>query len=70
MIRDNEKDIIKKDSSTSQFEVICLHVSTMASSNVSLASIDIKATYLQSGPVKRHIYLRHPIECNGPREVV
>lgn len=61
--RDKDKDGIRKDSSTAQFDIIRLIASITASLNLSLASIDIKGAYLQSGPIKRDIYIRPPREC-------
>lgn len=68
--RNKEKDGIRKDSSTAKFDFIRLLVSIAACSNLSLASIDIKGAYLQSGLTKRDIYIRLPREYNGPRGVL
>ncbi len=65
--RDKEKNDIRKDSSTAQFDCIRLVLSIAAIFNFRLALADLKGSYLQSGPIKRDIFVRPPKEWNGDR---
>ena len=68
--RDNEKDNIRKDSSTAQLFVIRLLLSLATFLGFRIACADIKGAYLQSGPIRRDIYVRPPKEHRGPRGVL
>lgn len=68
--RDKDKEDIRKDSSTAQFNCIRLLLSIAAIFNFRLALADIKAAYLQSGPIKRDIYVRPPREWTGDRSLL
>lgn len=65
--RDDEKDDVRKDSSAAQFFAIrlVLYISTLLGFRLGMA--DIKGAYLQSGPIKRTIYVRPPREWRGAR---
>ena len=65
--RDNEKDNIRKDSSTAQFDVIRLLLAVATFVGMRLAMADIKGAYLQSGPIQRKIFVRPPREWRGER---
>ena len=65
--RDKEKDGIRKDSAAVQFPIIRLMLSIAALLGLRLGTIDITAAYLQSGPIKRIIYVRPPKEHRGQR---
>lgn len=65
--RDRLKDDVRKDSSTAQFDVIRLALSMAAGMNAVLGHVDIKGAYLQSGPIKRTIYVRPPRELGVER---
>lgn len=65
--RDDEKNDIRKDSSTAQLSTIRLLLSLVTFLGFRLTTADIKGAYLQSGPVKRDIYVRPPREWRGPR---
>lgn len=60
--RDTEKDNIRKDSATAQLGVIRLLLSVSTLLGLQLATADIKGAYLQSGPIKRTIFVRPPKE--------
>jgi len=65
--RDSEKDFIRKDSSTAQFNVIRLLFSIASLLGLRLAMADITGAYLQSGSIRRSIYVRPPAEWDGSR---
>ena len=60
--RDDDKDSIRKDSATAQLNIIRLLLSLVTFLGFRLATADIKGAYLQSGPIKRAIYVRPPRE--------
>lgn len=63
--RDSEKDEIRKDSSTAQFDVIRILLAAVTFMGMRLALADIKGAYLQSGSIQRDIYVRPPREWKG-----
>lgn len=65
--RDDEKDDVRKDSSVAQFFAIRLLLCISTLLGLRLAMADIKGAYLQSGPIKRTIYVRPPREWRGTR---
>lgn len=65
--RDTEKDNIRKDSSTAQFDVIRMLLAVCSFVGLRLAMADIKGAYLQSGPIKREVFVRPPREWLGTR---
>ena len=67
---DAEKDEIRKDLSTAQLFVIRLLLSIVTFLGFRLGMADIKGAYLQSGPVKREIYVRPPREWEGCRSTL
>ena len=64
---DTERNEICKEASTAQRFVIRLLLSLVTFLGFRLGIIDIKGAYLQSGPIKRAIYVRPPREWGGPR---
>lgn len=50
--RDDDKDSIRKDSTTAQLNIIRLLLFLVTFLGFRLATADIKGTYLQSGPIK------------------
>ncbi len=68
--RDKDKDGIRKDSAAAQFPTIRLMLSLSALMGFRVGTIDISAAYLQSGPIKREIFVRPPKEHNGRRGVI
>jgi Reverse transcriptase (RNA-dependent DNA polymerase) len=58
--RDEEKDTLRKDSSTAQSSVIRLFLAIAMRHKFSVASIDVVVTYLQSGPLPRRVFVRPP----------
>lgn len=60
--RDIEKEDIRKDSATAQFDVIRLMLTILTFLPFSIGLVDIKGAYLQSGPIRRDIYVRPPRE--------
>ena len=67
---DAEKDEIRKDSSTAQLFVIRLLLSIVTFLGFLLGMADIKGAYLQSGPIKREIYVRPLREWEGSRSTL
>ena len=67
---DNDKDSIRKDSSTAQFHVIRLLLSIATFIGLRLGTADISGAYLQSGPIKRTIFVRPPREWRGDRSKI
>ena len=65
--RDDEKDDIRNNPSTEQLNIIRLLLSLVIFLGFRLATADIKGAYLQSGPIKRDIFVRPPREWRGPR---
>lgn len=68
--RDKEKDDIRKDSATAQFDVIRLVCSLATILGFRLGCLDVRGAYLQSGPIQRDIYVRPPPEWKGKRGVI
>ena len=60
--RDDEKNSIRKDSAMAQLGIVRLLLSIVTFLGMRLAMADIKGAYLQSGPIKRDIYVRPPLE--------
>jgi Reverse transcriptase (RNA-dependent DNA polymerase) len=58
--RDEEKDALRKDSSTAQSSVIRLVLAIAILHKFSVGSIDVVAAYLQSGPLPRRVFARPP----------
>lgn len=63
--RDAMKDGIRKDSATAQFDVIRLMLSLATILSFNLGVVDVSGAYMQSGPIKRNIYVRPPREWDG-----
>lgn len=59
---DAEKGEIRKDSSNAQLSIIRLLLSLVTFLGFAIKTADIKGAYLQSGPIKRDIYVRPPRE--------
>lgn len=68
--RDRMKKTVRKDSATAQFDIIRLLLSLASIFLFRLSCIDIKGAYLQSGPIKRQIYVRPPRELGLPRHIL
>lgn len=58
--RDREKGPIWSDSSNEQFDTIRLLLSLATHLGFCLGGIDVKALYLQSGPITRDLFVRLP----------
>ena len=67
---DIEKDSVRKDSATAQFDVIRMLCSLATILNFRLGCLDIKGAYLQSGPIQRDIYVRPPPELHSRRGIL
>lgn len=61
------KGDVRKDSSTAQFDIIRLMLSLVVILNFRIGVIDIKGAYLQSGAIKRRIYVRPPPDIANTR---
>lgn len=57
---DDEKDDVRKDSSNAPLFVIRLLLSLVTFFGFRIATADIKGAFLQSGPIKRDLYVRPP----------
>lgn len=68
--RDRMKDSVRKDSATAQFDVIRIVCSMATVLRLKLGCLDIKGAYLQSGPIRREIYVRPPKECGVNRGTI
>lgn len=68
--RDKMKKTVRKDSAKDQFDVIRLLLSLETIFMFRIGCIDIKGAYLQSGPIKRRIYVIPPIELGLPRYIL
>jgi len=64
---DDEKDDVRKDSSNAPLHVIRLLLSLVTFFDFRIATADITGAFLQSGPIKRDIYVRPPREWRGTR---
>lgn len=62
---DNNKNDIRKDSANAQLSIIRLLLSITTFLGFSIITSDIKGAYLQSGPIKREIYVRPPKEWHS-----
>lgn len=60
--KDTMKDDIRKDSATAQYDAIRLLLSLTTFLSFRLGAADISGAYMQSGPIKRDIYVRPPRE--------
>lgn len=67
---DRTKKTASKDSATAEFAIIRLLLSMAIFLQLRLGCIDIKGVYLQSGPIKRRIYVRLPPELGSPRNIL
>lgn len=65
--RDDMKDDVRKDSSTAQLDVIRLALSAATGMDEVLGHVDIQGAYLQSGLIRRTIYVRSPRELGAQR---
>jgi len=68
--RDQERGRIRSDASNATFDITRLTLSIAAIALFSIGCVDIKGTYLQSGPIQRDLYVRPPREWKGPRGVL
>lgn len=59
---DDEKNVIRKDSSNAQLAIVRLMLSLVTFLGFSIKTADIKGAYLQSGPITRELYVRPPRE--------
>lgn len=71
---DSEKNSIRKDSANAQLGTIRLLLSLVTFLRFDIWTADIKGAYLQSGPIKREVYVRPPKDytnmTNTRREVL
>lgn len=68
--RDFQKENIRKDSLTAQFAVILLLFSLITFLKCRLGHADVKGVYLQSGSIRRNIFVRPPKEWHGNRSLL
>lgn len=66
----NEKDLIRKDYSTAQFDEIRLLFSIGRTHGLALGGIDTKGAYLQSDLIKRDSCIRSPMKCGMRSEIL
>lgn len=60
--RYREKDEIRKDASTAQFHVIRLMLALVTKMYIWIGLVEVKGACIQSGPIKRKLYVREPLE--------
>lgn len=65
---DDDKESIRKDSSNAQLTIIRLLLSLVTFLNFDVKTADIKGAYLQSGPIKREVFVRPPKEWHEARQ--
>lgn len=65
---DDEKHSIRKDSAIAQVNIVRLLPSLTTSLNYRLGMVDLKGAHLQSGPIKRTMYVRPPTEWSGMKQ--
>lgn len=63
--KDHMKDYVRKDSATAQFNIIRLMLTMTTFFTMRMGVVDISGAYMQSGPIKREIYVRPPREWEG-----
>ena len=64
---EKDKDGIRKDSAAAQFPTIRLMLSLSALMGLKVGTIDIPVAYLQSGSIKRDIFVHPPTEHRNKR---
>lgn len=67
---DDEKDDVRKDSSNASLSVVRLLLSLVTFLGFRIGTADIKGAYLQSGPIKRDIYVRPPRDWSTLRGIL
>lgn len=65
--RDDRKNDIRKDSATAQFDVIRFMLALVTFLPMQLGAVDISGAYMQSGPIRRDLYVRPPREWGTRR---
>lgn len=68
--RDDDKDLVRSDSAAADMMIVRLVISLAAMLGFNLATADIKGAYMQSGPIRREVYVRPPRDCFRKRGVV
>lgn len=68
--RDDDKDLVRSDSAAADMMIVILVISLAAILGFNLATADIKGAYMQSGPIRREVYLRPPRDFYHKRGVV
>ena len=68
--RDKEKENMRKYSATTQFDVIRLLCSLDTVLVFKFGCLDVQGAYLQSGPIRRDIFVRPPHEYSRARGVL
>lgn len=68
--RDVEKYLIRIDSAAADMKIVRTVVSLAATIGFNLATADIKRKYMQSGLIRREVYVRPPRDCHRRRAFV
>lgn len=55
------KDDVREDSATAQFDIICLLLAINTFLPMRLGDVEVSGAYMQSGLIKRDIYVRPPM---------
>lgn len=67
---DDQKNDIRKDSATAQFDIIRFMLALVTFLPMELGAVDISGAYMQSGPIRRDLYVRPPREWGHRRGFV
>jgi len=59
---DRDKHTVRKDSAAAQFDVVRILLCVCSIKGLRLGKVDVKRAYLQSGPIRREIFVRPPRE--------
>lgn len=68
--RDADKDSVRSDCASADMMLVRMVISLTTIMGFNLASADIKGAYMQSGPIRREVYVRPPRDCHRRRGVI
>lgn len=68
--RDSEKDLVRGDCASADMLVIRLVIAIGTCLGFLFGTGDIKGAFMQSGPIKRDVYVRPPRDCYRKRGIV
>lgn len=68
--RDADRELVRSDSAAADMMIIRMIISLATILDFNMASADIKGAYMQSGPIRRDVYVRPPKDCHRKRGTV